>query len=97
MGLLDKVCIITGSANGIGLAAARKFAAEGAVVIVCDLNVDQVAEAVRGIEANGGKAAGYVVNVTERATIDTMVTDVKARFGRIDVLVKGSPRFQCNK
>ncbi|MBS0512460.1 MAG: 3-oxoacyl-ACP reductase FabG [Proteobacteria bacterium] len=90
MRLRNKVCIITGSANGIGLAAARKFAAEGAIVIVCDLNADQVAEAVKGIEANGGKAAGYVVNVTERATIDAMVADVKAKFGRIDALVNNA-------
>ena len=87
MRLLDKVCIITGSANGIGLAAARKFAAEGAIVIVCDLDADQIAEAVESIEASGGKAAGYVVNVTERATVDAMVAGVKAKFGRIDVLV----------
>lgn len=90
MRLLNKVCIITGSANGIGLAAAQKFAAEGAIVIVCDLNADQVTEAVKGIEANGGKAAGYVVNVTERATIDAMVADVKAKFGRIDALVNNA-------
>src|SRR5574338_22548 len=90
MRLLDKVCIITGSANGIGLAAAHKFAAEGAIVIVCDLNAGQVAEAVKGIEAKGGKAAGYVVNVTERATIDAMVADVKAKFGRIDALVNNA-------
>ena len=90
MRLLDKVCIITGSANGIGLAAARKFAAEGAIVIVCDLNADQVAEAVKGLAASGGKAAGYVVNVTDRATIDAMVADVKAKFGRIDALVNNA-------
>ncbi|MBN8441930.1 MAG: 3-oxoacyl-ACP reductase FabG [Thauera sp.] len=90
MRLLNKVCIITGSANGIGLAAVRKFAAEGAIVVVCDLNADQVVEAVKGIEVNGGKAAGYVVNVTDRATVDAMVADVKAKFGRIDVLVNNA-------
>jgi 3-oxoacyl-[acyl-carrier protein] reductase len=90
MRLLDKVCIITGSANGIGLAAARKFAAEGAITVICDLNAEQVAEAVKGLEASRGKAAGYVVNVTDRATVDAMVADVKAKFGRIDVLVNNA-------
>ena len=90
MRLKDKVCIITGSANGIGLAAARKFAAEGAVTIVCDLKGEQVAAAVAGIEAEGGRAAGYVVNVADRATVDAMVADVKARHGRIDVLVNNA-------
>jgi 3-oxoacyl-[acyl-carrier protein] reductase len=88
--LKDKVCIITGSANGIGLAAARKFAAEGAVTIVCDLQGEQVAAAVAGVEAEGGRAAGYVVNVADRATVDAMVADVKARHGRIDVLVNNA-------
>lgn len=48
MRLQDKVCIITGSANGIGLAAAQRFAAEGAIAIVCDLNAEQVGQAVKG-------------------------------------------------
>jgi len=90
MRLRNKVCIITGSANGIGLAAAKKFCAEGAIVIVCDLDAGQVADAVKGIEATGGKVAGYVVNVADRATVDAMVADVKARFGRIDVLVNNA-------
>lgn len=90
MRLLNKVCIITGSANGIGLAATKKFCAEGAIVIVCDLDAGQVADAVKGIEATGGKVAGYVVNVADRATVDAMVADVKARFGRIDVLVNNA-------
>jgi 3-oxoacyl-[acyl-carrier protein] reductase len=90
MRLQDKVCIITGSANGIGLAAAQKFAAEGAIVIVCDLDAEQVAQAVKDIEAGGGRAAGHVVNVTERSTVDAMVAGVRARYRRIDVLVNNA-------
>jgi len=67
MRLQDKVC--TGSANGIG-AAAKKFAAEGPVVIVYDLSAEQVVPAVRDIQASGGRAAGYMVNVAERAAVD---------------------------
>lgn len=90
MRLVDKVCIITGAANGIGLAAARKFAAQGAIVIVCDLNEDQVAEAVKSVQAAGGRAAGYRVNVADRATVDAMVIDLKSKYGRIDVLVNNA-------
>lgn len=90
MRLKDKVSIITGSANGIGLAAARKFAAEGAVVIVCDLNTEQVESAVAELCAASGQADGYVVNVADRATIDVMVAAVKGKFGRIDVLVNNA-------
>lgn len=90
MRLENKVSIITGSANGIGLAAARKFSAEGAIVIVCDLNSDQVATAKRELQAAGGQADGHVVNVADRATIDAMVTAVKTKYGRIDVLVNNA-------
>ncbi|MCC4118202.1 SDR family oxidoreductase [Aromatoleum toluclasticum] len=90
MRLKDKVSIITGSASGIGFAAARKFAAEGAHVMVCDLNCDLVDAAVEQIRTAGGSAQGYVMNVTDRASIDAMVADVKARYGRIDVLVNNA-------
>lgn len=90
MRLKDKVSIITGSANGIGLAAAHKFATEGATVIICDRDGAQVARAVEAITATGATAAGYTIDVTDRATIDAMVSDVLARFGRIDVLVNNA-------
>ena len=90
MRLTNKVSIITGSANGIGYATALKFAAEGATVIVCDLKQDDVTRAVKDLEAVGGKAAGYPVNVTDRKSIDAMVADVKARYGRVDVLVNNA-------
>jgi 3-oxoacyl-[acyl-carrier protein] reductase len=90
MRLKDKVSIITGAANGIGLATAKKFAFEGAIVIICDLNITQIEQAVREIESAGGKAAGYVVNVTDRANIDAMVADLKNQHGRIDVLINNA-------
>lgn len=90
MRLQHKVSIITGAANGIGLATAKKFAAEGAIVIVCDLDGTQVERAVREVQSAGGMAAGYVVNVTDRASIDVMVADVKIRHGRIDALINNA-------
>lgn len=90
MRLRGKVCIITGSANGIGFAAVKKFVEEGADVIVCDLDAGQVEGAVREIQSAGGRVNGYVVDVTDRISIDTMVADVKTRFGRIDVLVNNA-------
>lgn len=90
MRLENKVSIITGSANGIGLAAARKFSAEGAIVIISDLDSDQVATATRELQAAGGQADGHVVNVADRATIDAMVEAVKGKYGRIDVLVNNA-------
>ncbi len=88
--LKDKVSIITGSANGIGLATAIKFANEGAVSIICDMNLDQVNAAVEQIKSAGGQAAGYVMNVTDRVNIDAVVADVIAKYGRIDVLINNA-------
>lgn len=90
MKLINKIAVITGAANGIGLATAQKFAAEGAVSIICDISVEQISQAVQDIRASGGRAEGYVVNVADRATVDAMVADVNAKYGRIDVLVNNA-------
>ncbi|HVY05118.1 MAG TPA: beta-ketoacyl-ACP reductase [Burkholderiales bacterium] len=90
MRLLDKVAIITGSARGIGHATALKFAHEGAKVVVCDLDVGGVDEVVAQIQAAGGKAIGFGVNVTDKASIEAMVRGAMDRFGRIDILVNNA-------
>ncbi len=90
MRLQDKVSIITGSARGIGRATALKFAAEGAKVVVCDLDQAEVDAVVKEITAQGGEASGYVVDVTDRSSIDAMVVAVAAKYGRIDTLVNNA-------
>jgi 3-oxoacyl-[acyl-carrier protein] reductase len=88
--LTDKVAIITGSAQGIGLATALRFAAEGARVVVSDIGQQRVDQAVAAIVAQGGQAIGAVVDVTDRLAIDAMVEKVKATWGRIDVLINNA-------
>ena len=90
MRLTDKICIVTGAAQGIGLATALKFAREGATVVVCDIHGEAVDQAVAQCEATGAKAEGHVVDVTRRDQVDAMVQAVKARHGRIDVLVNNA-------
>ena len=90
MRLKDKVSIITGAAQGIGLATALKFAQEGALVVVCDLRRDSVEAAVAACRAVGARAEGHVVDVTDRTQVDAMVAAVRASFGRIDVLVNNA-------
>ncbi|UXY17034.1 3-oxoacyl-ACP reductase FabG [Chitiniphilus purpureus] len=90
MRLKDKVAIITGAASGIGHATAQKFAAEGAKVVVCDVNRDGVDRVVSELSAAGATAAGFLVDVTNKAQIAQMVSDVKQQFGRIDVLVNNA-------
>ncbi|MEO8630559.1 MAG: beta-ketoacyl-ACP reductase [Betaproteobacteria bacterium] len=90
MRLAGKVSIITGAGRGIGQATALKFAQEGAIVIVCDLDRPSVDETVAVVQHAGAEALGFLVNVTDRASIQSMVDGVMARFGRIDVLVNNA-------
>jgi 3-oxoacyl-[acyl-carrier protein] reductase len=88
--LSQKVSIITGAAQGIGLATALKFAQEGAIVVVCDVKQAAVDAAVQQCQATGAQALGFVVDVTQRDMVDGMVHSVMERFGRIDVLVNNA-------
>ena len=90
MRLKNKISIVTGAAQGIGLATALKFAREGAVVVVCDRRRDGVDAAVAACGALGARARGHVLDVTDREQVDAMVDAVKAEFGRIDVLVNNA-------
>jgi 3-oxoacyl-[acyl-carrier protein] reductase len=88
--LKGKVAIITGGAQGIGLATARKFLDEGAIVAVADVRDESVQAAVQGLKRNGEVVHGFRVDVTRRGDIEAMVDRVKARHGRVDVLVNNA-------
>ena len=88
--LNGKVSVITGAAQGIGLATALKFAHEGAIVIVCDVKQAAVDDAVKQCQGIGAQALGFVVDVTQREMVDATVKAVLDKFGRIDVLVNNA-------
>ena len=90
MRLAGKVSIITGAGRGIGQATALKFAREGALVVVCDLDQDSIDQTVSAVRAAGGEAVGFLVDVTSAASIRAMVEGVVQRYGRIDVLVNNA-------
>ena len=80
MRLANKIAIVTGAAQGIGLATALKFAREGASVVVCDLHdVDAAVAQVAAVAAPGAACIGQVVDVTDRAQVDAMVAATLAR------------------
>jgi 3-oxoacyl-[acyl-carrier protein] reductase len=90
MKLANKIAIVTGAAQGIGLATALKFAKEGATVIVCDLRGEGVEAAVVACKALGATAEGHIVDVTDRVSVDLMVASVVETYGRVDVLVNNA-------
>jgi 3-oxoacyl-[acyl-carrier protein] reductase len=84
--LKEKVAIITGAAKGIGFSTAQRFAEEGAIVILADMNL----ESVKGAAAQIPNAQAYAMNVTDRASIQAVVDQVMQKHGRIDILINNA-------
>lgn len=87
MGRLDgKVAVITGGASGIGAATARRFCAEGAAVLIADLNPAGGAEVVEACTAAGGRALFQATDVSDEAQVQAAVARAVAAWGKLDVL-----------
>jgi len=90
MRLADKIVLISGAAQGLGAAMARRFAEEGAFVFIGDLKTEEGNITAAGIRKNGGKAIFLFLDVSnEQSWIDAMKA-VKTQAGRLDVLVNNA-------
>jgi 2-hydroxycyclohexanecarboxyl-CoA dehydrogenase len=88
MGKLDeKIAIVTGAGQGIGKAIAERLAADGATVVVTDIDGVTAKETADSL---GGHSIGLRADVTDRQSVQEMVATVKEQFGRIDVLVNNA-------
>ena len=85
-----KVAIITGAGSGIGKEIALRFAAEGGIAVIADLNLDAARESATEIKAKGGDAFPVAMNVVDEDAVNKGVADVMAKYGRIDVLVSNA-------
>jgi NAD(P)-dependent dehydrogenase (short-subunit alcohol dehydrogenase family) len=90
MRLRDKVAVITGAGSGMGLAMARRFAAEGARVVAGDWNAARLDSAVTEIAAGGGVIVGAQGDIADQATAEGLVDLAVSTHGRIDVLVNNA-------
>lgn len=91
MGKLDgKVAIITGSGRGIGREIALKLAADGASIVVNDLDASFAEDTVQAVQALGVGAASCVGSVTDRDFGDRIIATTLDTFGRIDILVNNA-------
>ncbi|MGH7822740.1 MAG: glucose 1-dehydrogenase [Candidatus Binatia bacterium] len=86
MRLKDKVALITGAASGIGRESALLFAAEGASVVVVDVNEGGGRETVASIAKAGGRASFVHADVSRAADAEAMIAFVERTYGRLDVL-----------
>lgn len=87
MSVEGKVAIVTGSGQGLGLAYAQELAAQGAAVVINDVNQDVADAAVASIRSAGGRATAVVAPVGPTATARLLVQTAVAQFGRLDILV----------
>src|SRR5437870_9182939 len=91
MGMLEgKVAIITGSGRGIGAAAAKLFAAEGAAVVVSDLDPAPAEETAEAIRQAGGKAVVVAGDVTDPAFPAQLLKATLDAFGTLDIIVNNA-------
>ncbi|MEH7179090.1 3-oxoacyl-ACP reductase FabG [Neobacillus vireti] len=90
MRLKDKVALITGAANGIGLTAAELFAKEGAKVAMADFNAEIGEKRAGELREKGYEVTFFQVNVTDRSSVDKMVGKVRDTYGNIGVLINNA-------
>lgn len=91
MGQLDgKTALVTGAARGIGRAIAEKLAAEGADVVVCDLNKDWLTETQQAVTARGRKALALATDVSQPKSVQQTVDEALEAVGHLDILVNNA-------
>lgn len=85
-----RVAIVTGAASGIGREIALAFAAEGAIPIIADLNLEAAEKTAQEIRDKGGDAMAVAMDVTDEAAVDEGVDAVAEKYGRVDILVSNA-------
>jgi 3-oxoacyl-[acyl-carrier protein] reductase len=85
-----KVAVVTGAARGIGQAIARRLAQEGADVVICDLQVEWLAETAGIVEGLGRKALPLAVDVGDSETVNACINEVVKVFGKVDIMVNNA-------
>jgi 3-oxoacyl-[acyl-carrier protein] reductase len=88
--LENKIAIITGGADGIGKATAARFAAEGAVVVIWDMNVEKGEITTAEINAAGGNARFMKVNTAVYAEVETATKKVAELYGKVEILINNA-------
>ncbi len=88
--LLDRVAFVSGAASGIGLATAKRFAAEGAILVLADRAADRLEEAAGALNARGDRHMSIAMDVTQETDWIATAEAIGTRFGKLDVLVNNA-------
>jgi 3-oxoacyl-[acyl-carrier protein] reductase len=88
--LENKVAVVTGSARGIGFAIASKFAENGAITIITDMNKELVESAVAKLKEKGYKTDGFVMNVTNPEEVENVFKNITDTYKTLDILVNNA-------
>lgn len=88
--LEGKVALITGGAQGIGKAIAKRLASEGATIALCDMNLAGANATAEEMGKDGAKVKAFFMNVSDEEKVITAVDEVMAEFGKIDILVNNA-------
>lgn len=91
--LSGRVALVTGGRRGMGKADAKKLAQAGAKVVVTDINEEECQQVVEEIEADGGQARAYAMDVTDKERIDEVISEVVQEWSRLDILVNNAGIF----
>lgn len=91
--LIDRVAVVTGGGHGIGRAYAERLSAEGAAVVVAELDAEAGEQTAAAIRAGGGRAIAETTDVADKDSLAAMVEATLAEFGRIDILVNNAAVF----
>lgn len=86
----NKVAVITGAASGMGKAIAELFAAEGARLVLSDVNAGALNEVTKSINEKSGNAIAVVANVSDENDVAKMISTATDNFGRLDILVNNA-------
>jgi 3-oxoacyl-[acyl-carrier protein] reductase len=90
LSMQGRIALVTGASQGIGRACALELAAAGATVALAARNQARLAEAVEEIEAAGGQAAAFALDLASEDSIKSAAKEVLARFGKVEILVNNA-------
>lgn len=92
-----KVALITGGGSGIGEATAKRFAQEGAKVVIVDINEEGARRVAREIQAGGGQASALRADVANPQDVESMIKHAVDTFGRLDVLHNNATALEVGR